>query len=147
MCPLLSSSEALVVAVAQIPVEGKYDISMWWPAAVPARQGWAKAMSVTIAAGDTDPTPTTSSATSVTVDLRTDGGDGWFAVSHDTQLGPNSTLTVECPSGGGDCIADAVLVQSKARWNDGSPATRVTLRSMDAIVLRGADGQQPAHCH
>lgn len=113
---MLSSSETLVVALAQIPVEGQYDISMWWPAAVPARQGWAKAMSITVTAGETDPTTSSAApATSVTVDLRTDGGDGWFVVSNGTQLGPNSTLTVECPDSGGDCIADGVA--SRARYN------------------------------
>jgi len=43
------------------------------------------------------------------------------------------------------CIADAVLVESAARWNDGSQAVNVTLRAMDAIVLRKTQGV-PAHC-
>ncbi len=99
-------------------------------------------MSVTIAVGRGAKSMLTIAQ--VAVDLRSDGGDGWFAVANATQLAPNSTLTVECPSGGGDCIADAVLVQSKARWNDGSRATQVTLRSMDAIVLRRDDAHSQA---
>ena len=48
-------------------------------------------------------------------------------------------------AGGGSCIADAVRVESAARYNDGSAADNVTLQPMDAIVLRRTLGA-PAQC-
>ena len=68
------------------------------------------------------------------------GGEG-----EGVQLEPGDTLEVACPAGGGDCIADAVLVESAARWNDGSVASNVTLQPMDSIVLQKTAGA-PAHC-
>ena len=120
----------------QIPGQGNYDLSMWWPAAVPARAGWASAMEVTVKSG--------VPVTPVTVDLRTQGGDGWFSIAKGAQLSEGATLTVKCPAGGGGCIADAILVESEARYNDGSAAASVTLATMDAIVLARTD--PPAHC-
>ena len=105
---------------------GAYNVSLWWPAAVPARASWASAMRVTISPG----------AVQVTLDLTRQGGDVFLLVAANAQLAPGSTLLVECPAGGGDCIADAVLVESAARYNDGSAAAQVTLQPMDAIVLR-----------
>jgi len=45
-------------------------------------------------------------------------------------------------AGAGTLMADALLVQSTARYNDGSAAASVELDAMDAIVLSrtGADG-------
>ena len=39
-------------------------------------------------------------------------------------------------TGSAPCIADALLLRSKARYNDGSTAAQVTLQPMDGIVLR-----------
>jgi len=38
-------------------------------------------------------------------------------------------------TGAGAAIADALHVRSAASYNDGSPATAVTLQPMDGIVL------------
>ena len=124
----------------QIPVAGKYDLKMWWPAAVPARSGWASAMSVAVATGNTGG----DAIAPVTVDLTKQGGDVWLQIAKVVQLAPGATLTVACPSGGGSCIADAVLVESEARYNDGSDAASVRLGTMDAIILAWTD--PPAHC-
>jgi hypothetical protein len=44
-------------------------------------------------------------------------------------------------AGTGTLVADALLLESQARWNDGSAAASVTLTAMDAIVLhRNATG-------
>jgi hypothetical protein len=77
-----------------------------------------------------------------TVDLSAQGGDTFFPVASDVALDAASVLTVECPPGGGTCVADAVLVESAARWNDGADAANVTLQAFDAIVLerKGACG-------
>jgi hypothetical protein len=119
----------------RVPSAGAYNVSLWWPAAVPARSAWAQAMSVTVSPG----------GAKATVDLSSEGGDLFFLVAADAQLDPSSTLVIECPAGGGDCIADAVLVESAARMNDGSAAAQVTLQAMDAIVLQRTAGA-PAKC-
>jgi hypothetical protein len=115
-----------------VPVAGLYNVSLWWPAAVPARAAWSSAMLISILPPGTAPP--------VTVDLSKDGGDLFFPVAAAAQLSPGATLLVECPAGGGDCISDAVLVESAARYNDGSEVARVTLQPMDAIVLRRTAG-------
>ena len=118
----------------QVPVAGVYDLSMWWPAAVPARAGWAEAMNISLASG-----------AAVTVNLRTQGGDAFLPLFKAVALDPSSTLTVACSADGGECIADAVLVESAARLNDGSAAETVTLQPMDGIILQRAAGVPP-HC-
>jgi hypothetical protein len=119
------------------PVAGLYNVSMWWPAAVPARAAWAQAMLVTISPGSRQ----------LAVNLSAQGGDVFFLVAGDVQLDPTSTLAVACPAGGGDCIADAVLVESAARFNDGSAAPSVTLQAFDAIVLEKTAGAPPTCAH
>ena len=71
----------------------------------------------------------------------------WYSIAKSVELVPGSaTLTVSCPGGGGSCIADAVLVESEARYNDGSAVggAGVALGTMDAIILARTDA--PAHC-
>jgi len=116
---------------------GLYNLSLWWPAAVPTRTSWATAMSLTINPGGLQQT---------TVDLTTQGGDIWFSIFSNVQLDSSSTLDIECPAGGGDCIADAVLIESIARWNDGTPTQQVSLQPMDAILLQRTVGAMPPQC-
>ncbi len=40
----------------------------------------------------------------------------------------------------GDCIADAVLVESLARFNDGSAVDTLTLQPTDGIILQRTTG-------
>jgi len=124
------------VFALRAPAPGAYNVSLWWPAAVPARAAWARAMTVSI-----------DGALQSTVDLSAQGGDAFFLVAANVQLTAASTLTLACPAGGGECIADAVLVESAARWNDGSAVLggNVTLQGTDAIVLRRTIGA-PASC-
>ena len=71
----------------------------------------------------------------------------WYSIAKSVELVPGSaTLTVSCPEGGGSCIADAVLLESEARYNDGSAVSGagVALASMDAIILARTDA--PPHC-
>jgi hypothetical protein len=114
---------------------GAYNVSLWWPAAVPARAAWATAARLALSPGGTN----------ATVDLSRQGGDEWLLLFAGAQLGPDSALTVECPAGGGDCIADAVLVESEARFNDGAPAPQVALQPLDGIILQRA-GAAPPQC-
>jgi hypothetical protein len=46
-------------------------------------------------------------------------------------------------AGSGLLVADALLLESQARWNDGSAVTSVTLDPMDAIVLHRTSGGCP----
>jgi hypothetical protein len=46
-------------------------------------------------------------------------------------------------AGSGLLVADALLLESQARWNDGSAVTSVTLDPMDAIVLHRTAGGCP----
>ena len=118
----------------RVPEAGRYTLSLWWPDSdVAVRSKWARAMSATVVSASgarSEPT---------TLDLTSQGGDQWVVAAggegEGVQLEPGDTLEVACPAGGGDCIADAVLVESAARWNDGSVASNVTLQPTDSIVL------------
>ncbi len=46
-------------------------------------------------------------------------------------------------AGSGLLVADALLLESQARWNDGSAVTSVTLDPMNAIVLHRTAGGCP----
>lgn len=116
----------------RVPAAGRYNVSLWWPAAVPARAAWSTAARVSLAPP--------SAAPPVTLNLATDGGDVFFPVFTNAPLEPGAAVLIECPPGAGDCVADAVLVESEARYNDGSAAAQVTLQPMDAIVLRRTAG-------
>ncbi len=143
---------------------------------MPARAGWATAMAVTVASGgaaasgNSGGTANSSAGNgtvvaSMTVDLTNEGGDVWYTVAKSVQLAAgDSTLTISCPSSvsggdeGGTCVADAVLVESEVRWNDGSAVVDieneiesgsgsgggVALQSMDAVIL--ARTNPPSHC-
>ena len=64
------------------------------------------------------------------------GGDEWNLVA-EVQLAPGDAPYVRMTcTGSAPCIADALLLRSKARYNDGSTAAQVTLQPMDGIVLR-----------
>ena len=117
-----------------VPETGIYNLSLWWPQAVPARAGWATAMRVTISPG----------GSGTTLDLTSQGGNSFYPIAANVQLTPASVLTLECPAGGGACVADAVLVESEARYNDGADADTVTLQPMDAVVL--ANKSPPPGC-
>jgi hypothetical protein len=110
-----------------VPAAGRHNVSIWFSAAVPARSLWSTAAKFTISPGD---------PTSTIVDLTRQGGDEWLLLFSGVPLGPGSALNVECPAGDGDCIADAVLVESEARFNDGAPAPQVELAPFDGIILQ-----------
>jgi hypothetical protein len=68
------------------------------------------------------------------------GGDQWHLVA-EVPLSPDDGAYVRLTCQGGDlCIADALHLRSRARYNDGSLAAQVTLQPLDGIVLRRGDG-------
>ena len=123
---------------------GMYNVSMWWADAVPARSTWSTAMTVTLSSSNWQQTNATRAVAQHVVNLATEGGDVWLSVATNVHLSVGATLKIECPGGSGTCMADAVLIESEARMNDGSPAAKATIAAKDAIILARADA--PLHC-
>jgi hypothetical protein len=149
-----------------VPEPGRiYSLSLWWPAAhdpafstsmvVEVHPGGASTTTAPPTAGTaaaaatataTTPITTTTTTTTTTVNLQT-GGDEWAPIAVDVQLEAGATVVLTCPpaqanpTGTGTaapalCVADAVLVESRARYNDGSAVSApVEIASMDAVVL------------
>jgi len=69
-------------------------------------------------------------------------GDQWHRVASVALRAADQTVVRVRNAGAGTLMADALLLQSTARYNDGSAASSVDLDAMDAIVLRrtGAAG-------
>jgi hypothetical protein len=71
-----------------------------------------------------------------TVD-QTQGGDQWHRIASGVTLSRSAGAQVRITNlQSKPAIADAILVQSTARYNDGSDASSVELDPMDAVVLR-----------
>jgi hypothetical protein len=111
-----------------------YTISAWW-AAAPAATGWAKQAVFEVIAGGIV-------VASQTLDEST-GGDAWHAIATVALKAADKPRVRIRNNGSGTLVADALLLESQARWNDGSAVTSVTLAAMDAIVLRRASGTCP----
>jgi hypothetical protein len=110
-----------------IPALDTYTISAWWPAA-PEAVNWNSSVTYEVIAGG-------EVVDTSTLDQRS-GGDEWNLVA-EVQLAPGDAPYVRMTcTGSAPCIADALLLRSQARYNDGSTATQVTLQPMDGIVLR-----------
>ena len=130
-----------------VPEPGVYNVSLWWADAVPARSSWSTGMTVAIVGGGSDSRQQSRAehaAAVRTINLTTEGGDVWLLVAPSVHLAPGAKLQIECPGGSGACMADAVLLESEARMNDGSAATSVQIAAKDAIILARANA--PAHC-
>jgi hypothetical protein len=111
-----------------------YTLSAWW-AAAPAATGFAKQAVFEVVSGGTV-------VASKTLDQST-GGDSWHAVATIALKVADKPRVRIRNAGTGTLVADALLLESQARWNDGSAATTVTLTAMDAIVLRRNSGGCP----
>ena len=65
------------------------------------------------------------------------GGDQWHAIANVAlSPGDGAYIRMSC-QGDAPCIADAIYLQSEARYNDGSTVNVVTLQPMDGIILAG----------
>jgi hypothetical protein len=114
----------------QIPLADTYNVSVWWPAAQSLQPEWSNKIVLAVQCG-----PSTLSTTAVNIQSR---GDEWAAIATDVPLTPGCILALSC-AGVGLCIADAVLVEGRARYNDGSVVSgSVSVAAMDAIVLARA---------
>ena len=114
-----------------VQADDTYTISAWW-AAAPEGTGWSKAAVFEVVAAGVV-------VASKTLDEST-GGDAWQAIAT-VALKAADKPRVHVHNGGtGALVADALLLESQARWNDGSAATSVTLNATDAIVLHRSAG-------
>ncbi len=104
-----------------------YTVTAWWPAA-PEASGWSPSARYEVVAGG-------QVVATAVLDQRT-GGDEWHLVAA-VLLAPEDGAYVRLTCGSSaPCIADALHLRSRARYNDGSPAAVVTLQPLDGIVLR-----------
>jgi hypothetical protein len=110
----------------EIQAADTYKITAWWPAA-PQANTWNQNVVYEVVAGE-------QVVASATFDQRS-GGDEWHFVG-DVFLSPDDQNYVRmyC-EGEAPCLADALHIRSRARYNDGSPATKVTLQPLDGIIL------------
>jgi hypothetical protein len=111
-----------------------YTISAWW-AAAPAATGWTKQAVFEVVSGGVV-------VASKTLD-QSSGGDSWHALATLALKAADKPRVRISNGGAGTLVADALLLESQARWNDGSAAASVTLAAMDAIVLRRTTGGCP----
>ncbi len=101
-----------------------YTLSVWYPAATEAGSWTTSATYNLLVNGSPVATRTLNQRTA---------GDTWQTIgSAPLAAGASVVLRLTCAA---PCVADAVYVESAARYNDGSPATTVTLQPYDAIVL------------
>jgi len=132
-CHELAAGTGDATFTLDIPADDTYSIDAWW-AAAPGQASWTKQATFEVMVGDA-----VLATTTLDQSLAGDQWHGWPAspCAPPTILWCGSTTM-----GAGTLNADALLVQSTARYNDGSAAPSVELDAMDAIVLRrtGAEG-------
>ena len=103
-----------------------YTITAWWPAAPHADQ-WNQNVTYEVVAGN-------QVIAATTVDQRS-GGDEWHLVA-EVALSPDDKPYVRMRClGQAPCVADALHLRSRARYNDGAAATQVTLKPLDGTIL------------
>jgi len=115
----------------EIQAADTYTITAWWPA-VPQANTWNQAVTYEVVAGE-------QVVASMTFDQRL-GGDEWHFVA-EVHLSPENQnyVRMRC-QGGAPCIADALHLRSRARYNDGSPAAKIILQPLDGIILTRLKG-------
>ena len=117
-----------------LPADDTYTLSVWW-AAAPEATGFSKsAVFEVVAAG--------SVIASQTLDEST-AGDSWHSIATLALKAADKPRVRVHNAGAGLLVADAILLESQARWNDGSPMSSITLDPMDAIVVHRITGGCP----
>jgi hypothetical protein len=110
-----------------VRADDTYTLDAWWPAA-PDASGWSSQVKYEVVVNG-------AAVATATVD-QTQGGDQWHRIAS-VELTRNAGAQVRVTTlQAKPAIADAILVQSAARYNDGSDASSVELDAMDAIVLQ-----------
>ena len=112
----------------QLPLaaDDTYTISAWWPAAPQASNWTSQATFEVITNGIV--------IASTNLDQRS-GGDQWHDIAVVPLLATNA-VQVRLTAASGTCVADALLIRSQSRYNNGQPVSTVRLQPMDAIILQ-----------
>jgi hypothetical protein len=132
-CHELAAGTGDATFTLDIPADDTYSIDAWW-AAAPGQTGWTKQATFEVMVGG-------AVLATATLDQSL-AGDQWHRVASVALRAADHPVVRVRNDGAGTLNADALLVQSTARYNDGSVATSVELDAMDAILLRrtGAEG-------
>lgn len=136
-CHERSGSEGEARWDLEIQAADTYTITTWWPAA-PQADTWNQNVTYEVVVGE-------QVVASETFDQRS-GGDEWHFVA-EVPLSPDNInyVRMHC-QGEAPCLADALHLRSRARYNDGSSAEKVTLQPLDGIILarfKGPDVSLP----
>ncbi|MDW8065613.1 MAG: LamG-like jellyroll fold domain-containing protein [Anaerolineae bacterium] len=112
----------------RLPIQHRdvYTITAWWPAA-PVALSWNPQAQFEVVQG-------TRVLASVALDQR-QRGDEWHFIAA-VPLDPAQSPYVRLRCSGAPCVADALHVRSAARYNNGQPASVVTLAPFDGIILQ-----------
>jgi uncharacterized protein (TIGR03437 family) len=113
-----------------ISEDGLYTIQVWLPAG-PEAGSWTKnAIYEIVSNGNVIFSASLDQTTAASC-------DGWHTIATDLNLAAAATPFIRVHNGGsGPLIADGVYVTSAALYNDGSPASQVTLAPYDGILLQ-----------
>ncbi|MGC8792138.1 MAG: LamG-like jellyroll fold domain-containing protein [Bryobacteraceae bacterium] len=125
-CHILEGQDSVAEWELQLRADDVYSIYTWWPAAPEAARWTSKAVFEILAGGQV--------LASVTLD-QTSSGDQWNLIATLPLARADRPVVRLRNAGEGPAIADALLVRSAARYNDGSPALEVELEPMDGILL------------
>ncbi|MBK8475651.1 MAG: hypothetical protein IPL39_04905 [Opitutaceae bacterium] len=109
-----------------IRADDTYMLDAWWPAA-PAASGWSSAVRYDVIVGGV-------MVATKTFD-QTKQGDQWHRIASVALTKAAGAQVRITNLQAKPAIADAILVQSAARYNDGSDAPSVALDPCDAIIL------------
>ncbi len=125
-CRKLAGGEGYAEWELRIPEDDRYTIEAWW-ASPPEQSTWTRrAVFEVLADGKV--------VASKVLD-QTSPGDRWHPIA-EVALAAKAQPRVRVRSeDSGALIADAILVKSAARYNDGSPAAEVVLQPFDGILL------------
>jgi hypothetical protein len=125
-CHQSSSTTSTATWDLGIRADDTYTLDAWWPAATDTTN-WSSAVRYDVIVSGVV-------VASATLD-QTKNGDQWnriTSVALTKSAGAQVRISNLQPK---TAIADAILVQSTARYNDGSDATSVDLDAKDAIIL------------
>lgn len=125
-CHLTSETGAEARYALSVPEADTYHVAAWWPAA-PEASTWSPHVAAEVLVDG-------EVVAATTLNQHT-GGDEWHELAA-VDLDPERDNVVRLRCGAdGPCVADALHIWSRARYNDGQPVSEVRLEPMDGILL------------
>jgi hypothetical protein len=125
--PAASGTGDVAEWTLEVRADDTYTIDAWWPAA-PQASGWSPQVLFEVRSAG-------AVVARATFDQTRDG-DQWHRIGS-AALSRTAGATVRVTNlAAGSAIADALLVQSAARYNNGAATGSIELDPMDAVVLR-----------